>query len=400
MKISQSNVAMAATREASQTYVTQRTVSGQVWTADGDWQAEAVSMNAAGWSEQSASLELSTAQKEVAKVLEKNENQNSKKQMSADAKRLARQVERMTGEPAEAAPGETEEDFKIKMLRRLLESLRAMQEGRKPDYEKLEKMERKSVSLSAQRSQSFSFSLAAVGVQAGSGTAVTVGGSGHWEEKVSVSSIFTDREVTTFSTAGQVQTADGRCIDFNLNLEMSREFTRAVGMEYTRKTFCVDPLVINLSGNPASFSDQTFFFDLDADGKEEEIASLSAGNGFLALDKNNDGVINNGKELFGPQSGDGFADLAAYDEDGNGWIDESDSVFKDLKIWTKDEDGGNRLIAIGKAGVGAIYLGHTATEFSLNKAATNETQGIVRSTGIFLKENGETGTIQHVDLIV
>lgn len=398
MKISQSNVAMAATREASQTYITQRTVSGQVWTADGDLQAETVSMNAAGWSEQSASLELSTAQKEVAKVLEKNENQN--KQMSADAKRLARQVERMTGRPVEATPGETEEDFKIKMLRRLLESLRAMQEGRKPDYEKLEKAERKSVSLSAQRSQGFSFSLAAVGVQAGGGTTVTVGGSGHWEEKVSVSSIFTDKEVTTFSAAGQVQTADGRCIDFNLNLEMSREFTRTVGMEYTRKTFCVDPLVINLSGNPASFSDQTFFFDLDADGKEEEIASLSAGSGFLALDKNDDGIINNGKELFGPQSGDGFADLAAYDEDGNGWIDESDSVFKDLKIWTKDEDGGNRLIAIGKAGVGAIYLGNTATEFSLNKATTNETQGIVRSTGIFLKESGETGTIQHVDLII
>ena len=139
---------------------------------------------------------------------------------------------------------------------------------------------------------------------------------------------------------------------------------------------------------------------MDADGTEEEIASLSAGSGFLALDKNDDGIINNGKELFGPQSGDGFADLAAYDEDSNGWIDESDSVFKDLKIWTKDENGGNRLIAIGKAGVGAIYLGHTATEFSLNKEITNETQGIVRSTGIFLKESGETGTIQHVDLIV
>ena len=206
--------------------------------------------------------------------------------------------------------------------------------------------------------------------------------------------------MTTFSTVGQVQTADGRNIDFNLNLEMSREFTREFGMEYTRKTFCVDPLVINLEGSPASFSDQTFFFDLDANGTEEEIAMLSSGSGFLALDKNGDGKVNNGTELFGPKSGDGFADLAAHDEDGNGWIDENDSVFKDLKIWTKDSDGRDRLVAIGKAGVGAIYLGKASTEFSLNKAENNENQGIIRSTGIFLKESGEAGTIQHVDLIV
>ncbi len=394
MKINQSNVAMAATREASQTQVTMRGVSAAVWAADEGAQASEATFNASGWTEESASLELSTNTADV----ETKQEQGKKNKGVAEMNSLMRQMERLREKPAEAAPGETEEDFQIKMLRRLLESLRAMQEGRAPDYEKLEKKESKSVSLSASQSQSFSFSMAAAGVQIGS--VATVGGSGHWEEKVSVSTIFSDREVTTFSTVGQVQTADGRSIDFNLNLEMSREFTREFSMEYTRKTFCVDPLVINLEGNPASFSDQTFFFDLDANGTEEEIAMLSSGSGFLALDKNGDGKVNNGTELFGPKSGDGFADLAAHDEDGNGWIDENDSVFKDLKIWTKDSDGRDRLVAIGKAGVGAIYLGKAATEFSLNKAENNETQGIIRSTGIFLKESGETGTIQHVDLIV
>ncbi len=394
MKIKQSNIAMAATREASQTQVTKRGVSAAVWAADNGVRASVAAVNASGWAEQSASLELSANNADV----ETRQKQDKKNQGNAEMNHLIRQMERLREKPAEAAPGETEEDFQIKMLRRLLESLRAMQEGRAPDYEKLEKMEHKSVNFSASQSQSFSFSMAAAGVQIGS--TATVGGSGHWEEKVSVSTIFSDREVTTFSTAGQVQTADGRSIDFNLNLEMSREFTREFSMEYTRKTFCVDPLVINLEGNPASFSDQTFFFDLDANGTEEEIAMLSAGSGFLALDKNGDGKVNNGAELFGPKTGDGFADLAAYDEDGNGWIDENDSVFKNLKVWTKDGDGRDRLVAIGKAGVGAIYLGKAVTEFSLNKASTNENQGIIRSTGIFLKENGEAGTIQHVDFIV
>ena len=71
-----------------------------------------------------------------------------------------------------------------------------------------------------------------------------------------------------------------------------------------------------------------------------------------------------------------------------------------LQVWTKNADGSDRLIAIADAGVGAIYLGHVSTEFSVNTLDTNQTQGIVRSTGVFLKESGEVGTIQHVDLVV
>ena len=78
-------------------------------------------------------------------------------------------------------------------------------------------------------------------------------------------------------------------------------------------------------------SDQTFYFDLDADGEEEEISMLK-GSGYLALDKNEDGIINDGSELFGTGNGDGFADLARYDEDGNGWIDENDSILSLIHI--------------------------------------------------------------------
>lgn len=397
MKINQSTVAMAAERQASKVYARQVTVGERYWVSGTTPQAaKNDGTDKAGWSEKSADLELSGQQEK-----KKAEEQEQQKKANAGSLRsLERQLEKMTGTPAQAAPGDTEEDFKIKMLRRLLESLRAMQEGRAPDYSKLEKLEQRSVSFSAEASRSFSFSLAASGAVQTSGSSVAVGGTGHWEERVTMSSIFSEKEVTSFSTAGTVKTADGRDISFNLNLEMSREFTQTVGMEYARKTFCVDPLVINLEGNPASFSDQTFFFDLDGNGEKEELAELSAGSGFLALDKNHDGVINDGNELFGTKSGDGFKDLAAYDEDGNGWIDENDSVFKDLKVWTKDEDGRERLVAIGAAGVGAIYLGKAATEFSLNKQENNETQGIVRSTGIYLKESGEVGTIQHVDLVI
>ena len=68
-------------------------------------------------------------------------------------------------------------------------------------------------------------------------------------------------------------------------------------------------------------------------------------------------MINDGNELFGTKSGDGFKDLAKYDKDRNGWIDEADDIFDDLRIWTKDEQGNDKLLTLKEAGVGAIYLG-------------------------------------------
>lgn len=210
--------------------------------------------------------------------------------------------------------------------------------------------------------------------------------------------IHIESENTTFSTAGTVKTADGREISFNVNVGMSREFQSyfSEDLELARFTLC-DPLVINLDGDVADVEDQTFYFDLDADGEMDEISRLGKGSGYLALDKNGDGVINDGSELFGTKSGDGFADLAKYDEDGNGWIDENDAVWDKLKIWCKDENGKDVLYRLADKGVGAICLQNAATDFTL-QGQGGRTQGVVRSTGVFLYENGLAGTIQHVDV--
>lgn len=210
--------------------------------------------------------------------------------------------------------------------------------------------------------------------------------------------IHTESERTTFSTAGTVKTADGREISFHVNVGMSREFQSRFteDLQLARFTLC-DPLVINLDGDVADVEDQTFYFDIDADGEKDEISRLGKGSGYLALDKNGDGVINDGSELFGTQSGDGFADLAQYDEDGNGWIDENDAVWDKLKIWCKDENGKDVLYRLADKGVGAICLQKAATDFTL-QGQEGRTQGVIRSTGVFLYENGLAGTIQHVDV--
>lgn len=212
-------------------------------------------------------------------------------------------------------------------------------------------------------------------------------------------SYYQETENVLFKSKGKVTTADGREITFNVDVGMSRSFQEYYREEYNIAEFqrVCDPLVINFGGNVANLSDQKFFFDIDADGKEDEISELTEGSGYLALDKNNDGRINDGSELFGPQSGDGFADLAEYDEDGNGWIDENDSVWNKLKIWCRNEKGENELYTLAEKGLGTICLQKVATDFSL-KNAKNQDKGFIRSTGIFLYENGNAGTIQHLDL--
>lgn len=209
-----------------------------------------------------------------------------------------------------------------------------------------------------------------------------------------------EEEHTAFSTTGMVKTADGRELSFNLEVAMSRSFEEYYEETYSTGmvTYC-DPLVINLDTNIAQVSDQKFFFDLDQDGEEEEISSLQSGSGFLALDLNGDGVINDGGELFGTQSGNGFADLAKYDKDGNGWIDEADEIWEKLLIWTKDEDGNDKLYHLSDLGVGAIGLGNVSTQFALNSEQNNQHNAMIRNTGIFLYENGNVSTVQHLDLV-
>lgn len=208
---------------------------------------------------------------------------------------------------------------------------------------------------------------------------------------------YSESERTEFSAAGVVETADGRSINFAVNLSMSRSYSTETSISIRAGEQLTDPLVLNFNGNAAELSSGSFEFDLDSDGEAEEMRFLAGGSGFLAIDRNNDGVINDGSELFGTKSGNGFADLAAYDEDGNQFIDENDSVYSQLRIYNKDAQGNDLVSTLAENDVGAIYLDNEETPFTI-KDENNETLAQVRRSGVFLKESGGVGTVQQVDL--
>ncbi len=209
-----------------------------------------------------------------------------------------------------------------------------------------------------------------------------------------------EKEKTDYKASGKVQTEDGREIKVDVDVSMARKKKRETFIAMSSPLDNLfDPLIINTNAGTSGLSDKKFKFDLDADGKQDEISMTKAGSGFLALDKNGDEKINDGNELFGVKSGDGFKDLEEYDTDGNGWIDENDEVYEKLKVWSKTDDGKEEMKSLKESGVGAIFLGAEKTEFTL-EGEDGVLDGKVRKTGIFLKEDGTAGTIQHVDLAI
>jgi len=197
---------------------------------------------------------------------------------------------------------------------------------------------------------------------------------------------------------GQLQLADCRTVDFVLHTRMdsSLQFQSGSG-QFASAAVRTDPLIINLHGGAAQLTDTAFTFDIDGDGSSESVSFATGGSGFIAFDRNGDGKINDGSELFGSRSGDGFADLAALDDDGNGFLDQNDAAFAQLKFYSRDENGNEILQNLSEVGVAALGV-QSADSPALVRGSAGQELGLVRGTGVFVLESGAVGTVQQVDL--
>jgi hypothetical protein len=208
-----------------------------------------------------------------------------------------------------------------------------------------------------------------------------------------------EKSSVQFSATGLVKTSDGKEINLDLKFNIDQEIVKTSSASLRAGDALKDPLVINFTGNLASFKETSMTFDIDANGTADKVSMLDENSGYLAIDKNGNGTIDDGLELFGPKTDNGFSELAAYDDDQNGWIDENDQAFNDLKIWYHEADGTSRLVALLDKNIGAIYLGHASTRMDLySGTSTTEKAGILRETGFALTESGQTRVVQELDL--
>ena len=210
---------------------------------------------------------------------------------------------------------------------------------------------------------------------------------------------YVEQESARFSVSGEITLTSGESLIIDFSQFTQRSFTSENTVTIAVEQQVIDPLVININGAEVTLTQNRYAFDLNNDGSKENIAFATANSAFLALDKNNNGKVDNGSELFGALTGNGYAELAQYDTDGNHFIDSGDSVFNNLQLLRKNHDGTDSLTALSDSGIAAIYLNNTSTPFQL-KDQNNELQALVRNSSLFIRQDGTTGSTQQIDLVV
>ena len=155
--------------------------------------------------------------------------------------------------------------------------------------------------------------------------------------------------------------------------------------------------MINFGNATARLTDTLFEFDLNGDGETGQFATLGSGSGYLVLDRNGNGKVDDGTELFGPRSGSGFSELARFDDDGNRWIDANDEIFKSLSVWVQTADGSEALRSLEEVGVQALYVDSVDDRFTLANSQ-GVPLGQIKGSGIYLTTDGEVRTLEEIDL--
>ena len=176
---------------------------------------------------------------------------------------------------------------------------------------------------------------------------------------------------------------------FSLEVQIERlELRRGEGQpppEPERK----DPLVLDLDGDGLELTraEDGVLFDLDADGTLDRTAFATGDDALLAMDRDGDGRITTGAELFGDVAGaaDGFADLAQLDRNGDGVVNAADPAFESLRLVNTE---GSRTLA--EAGVAGISV--TSQAIHVERADGNAE--VAQAT--FTRHDGSVGRVADV----
>jgi hypothetical protein len=163
------------------------------------------------------------------------------------------------------------------------------------------------------------------------------------------------------------------------------------------------PIILDLDGDGTlsrSISDGVQF-DVFDQGRAVTTGWVESGDGLLVLDRNGDGTISSGSELFGTatrlkdgsQAADGYAALREFDENSDGQITQSDSVWSQLRVWV---DNGT----LGSTDVGELRtldsLGIASLSLQEDRTPAKDNGNLVGITSSYTTTEGETRTMADV----
>jgi len=167
-----------------------------------------------------------------------------------------------------------------------------------------------------------------------------------------------------------------------------------------------DPLTLDLDGDGLETvgidSTNPILFDHDGDGIANATGWIKPDDGFLVLDRNGDGLINNGTELFGDSTplasggnaADGFAALAQEDSNGDGVVNAQDANWANLRVWKDADSDGvtdeGELHSLESQGIAGLVV--AKTENTTRLANGNQ----IADLGHFIRTDGSEGTLGQI----
>ena len=159
----------------------------------------------------------------------------------------------------------------------------------------------------------------------------------------------------------------------------------------------VDPLVLDLDGSGVKLTEagKGAIFDITADGKLDNTAWVKGNTALLTYDRNGNGVVDNGSELFGDQNGaaHGFAELAKYDSNRDSVINILDPVFKALKLY-RDLNGDGKMTRNEFSTLNEMGIKELNLNFKRDNTDLNGNSLILN--GSFTREDGSKGQLADV----
>jgi hypothetical protein len=160
-----------------------------------------------------------------------------------------------------------------------------------------------------------------------------------------------------------------------------------------------DPIILQFGSQGLGRIEGHKSFHINQDNTVDALPLFSGDVGYLVYDKSQNNQADDGSELFGPQTGQGFLELTALDSNKNGFIDAEDEQFEQLYLWQPSEDNSQaeQWLSLKEAKIQAISLSTSTTPFDFyDQQGKIEAQ--LRQSSFSISDNGIGRGVHQVDV--
>ena len=187
-------------------------------------------------------------------------------------------------------------------------------------------------------------------------------------------------------------------LSLNYNLSISSERSSYSKLEMSAAAL-KDPLLVQFGSQGLGNIQGQTSFAINQDNTLDNLPIFTGDIGYLVYDQNNNQRADDGSELFGPRTGQGFVELAQMDSNKNGFIDVGDQQFEQLYLWQPSDDSNQteQWLSLKEAKIQAISLSAISTPFDFYDQQ-GKIQAQLRQSSFAISEDGYGRGVHQVDV--